>query len=119
MNLGFFGKGNATLPDGLVEQIEGGACGLKLHEDWGTTPAAIDNCLGVGDRYDIPVSIHTDTLNESGFRRDHDRGVQGPHRSMRSLTEGAGGEIRARHYPGLRRGRTCCRHRRTRRGRTR
>jgi urease subunit alpha len=64
MNLGFFGKGNASLPQGLVEQIEGGACGMKLHEDWGTTPAAIDCCLSVADAHDVPVLIHTDTLNE-------------------------------------------------------
>jgi urease subunit alpha len=90
MNLGFFGKGNATLPDGLVEMIEAGACGLKLHEDWGTTPAAIDNCLGVGDRYDIPVSIHTDTLNESGFVEDTIAAFKG--RTIHALhTEGAGG----------------------------
>ncbi|MFC0710054.1 urease subunit alpha [Azorhizophilus paspali] len=67
MNLGFTGKGNASLPGPLAEQIEAGAIGLKLHEDWGTTPAAIDNCLSVADRYDVQVAIHTDTLNESGF----------------------------------------------------
>ena len=90
MNLGFFAKGNAALPDGLVEQIEGGACGMKLHEDWGTTPAAIDNCLTVGDRYDVPVSIHTDTLNESGFVEDTIRAFKG--RTIHALhAEGAGG----------------------------
>jgi urease subunit alpha len=67
MNLGFLGKGNASLPAGLVEQVEAGAMGLKLHEDWGTTPAAIDTCLTVADEYDIQVAIHTDTLNEAGF----------------------------------------------------
>ncbi|MEZ4292852.1 MAG: urease subunit beta, partial [Myxococcota bacterium] len=67
MNLGFFGKGNASLPQALVEQIVAGACGLKLHEDWGTTPAAIDCCLSVADDHDVQVMIHTDTLNESGF----------------------------------------------------
>jgi urease subunit alpha len=67
INLGFFGKGNATLPGSLEEQVVAGACGLKLHEDWGTTPAAIDNCLSVADRFDVQVAIHTDTLNESGF----------------------------------------------------
>src|SRR6516164_8857349 len=67
MNLGFYGKGNASLPRALAEQIEAGACGVKLHEDWGTTPAAIDNCLAVADQYDVQVAIHTDTLNESGF----------------------------------------------------
>ena len=67
MNLGFLGKGNASLPEPLREQIEAGAIGLKLHEDWGTTPAAIDNCLAVADELDVQVAIHTDTLNESGF----------------------------------------------------
>jgi urease subunit alpha len=90
MNLGFFAKGNATLPDGLIEQIEAGACGMKLHEDWGTTPAAIDNCLTVGDRYDVPVSIHTDTLNESGFVEDTIAAFKG--RTIHALhAEGAGG----------------------------
>ncbi|WP_434673424.1 urease subunit alpha [Pseudomonas sp. R1-15] len=67
MNIGFTGKGNASLPEPLVEQVKAGAIGLKLHEDWGTTPAAIDNCLSVADQYDVQVAIHTDTLNESGF----------------------------------------------------
>src|SRR6187402_2522324 len=67
MNLGFLGKGNASQPAPLKEQIEAGAIGLKLHEDWGTTPAAIDNCLSVADKMDVQVAIHTDTLNESGF----------------------------------------------------
>ncbi len=90
MNLGFYAKGNATLPDGLIEQIEAGACGMKLHEDWGTTPAAIDNCLTVGDRYDLPVSIHTDTLNESGFVEDTIKAFRG--RTIHALhAEGAGG----------------------------
>src|SRR5579863_3694111 len=90
MNLGFFAKGNTTLPAGLVEQIEAGACGMKLHEDWGTTPAAIDNCLTVGDRYDIPVSIHTDTLNESGFVENTIAAFKG--RTIHALhAEGAGG----------------------------
>src|SRR4249919_146501 len=70
INLGFMGKGNASLPAALAEQVEAGACGLKLHEDWGTTPAAIDNCLAVADRHDVQVTIHTDTLNESGFVED-------------------------------------------------
>src|SRR5262249_11666325 len=70
VNIGVFGKGNASLPSGLVEQIEAGACGLKLHEDWGTTPAAIDCCLSVADEMDIQVLIHTDSLNESGFVDD-------------------------------------------------
>ena len=67
MNIGFTGKGNASLPEPLIEQVRAGAIGLKLHEDWGTTPAAIDNCLSVADQYDVQVAIHTDTLNESGF----------------------------------------------------
>ncbi|MBN9697557.1 MAG: urease subunit alpha, partial [Zoogloea sp.] len=67
MNLGFLGKGNASLPDPLREQVEAGVIGLKLHEDWGTTPAAIDNCLTVAEEMDIQVAIHSDTLNESGF----------------------------------------------------
>ena len=67
MNLAFAGKGNSSLPEGLEEQIAAGACSLKLHEDWGTTPGAIDNCLDVADKFDVQVMIHTDTLNESGF----------------------------------------------------
>jgi urease subunit alpha len=90
MNLGFFGKGNASLPAALIEQIEAGACGLKLHEDWGTTPAAIDCCLGVADRFDVQVAIHTDTLNESGFVEDTIAAFKG--RTIHSFhTEGAGG----------------------------
>ena len=67
VNLGFWGKGNASLPEALTEQVRAGACGLKLHEDWGTTPMAIDTCLRVGDEMDVQILIHTDTLNESGF----------------------------------------------------
>jgi urease subunit alpha len=90
MNLGFFGKGNASTPDALIEQIEAGACGLKLHEDWGTTPAAIDACLSVADQYDIQVAIHTDTLNESGFVEDSIAAFKG--RTIHTFhTEGAGG----------------------------
>ena len=90
MNIGLFAKGNASLPQGLVEQIEAGACGLKLHEDWGTTPAAIDNCLSVADRYDVQVAIHTDTLNESGFVEDSIAAFKG--RTIHAFhTEGAGG----------------------------
>ncbi|MEP6221558.1 urease subunit alpha, partial [Marinobacter sp.] len=70
MNIGFLGKGNASLPEALELQIQAGAIGLKLHEDWGTTPASIDNCLTVADKYDVQVAIHTDTLNESGFVED-------------------------------------------------
>ncbi|MSP80777.1 MAG: urease subunit alpha [Rhodospirillales bacterium] len=90
VNLGFLGKGNATLPAGLEEQIRAGACGLKLHEDWGTTPAAIDACLSVADRFDIQVAIHTDTLNESGFVEDTIAAFKG--RAIHAFhTEGAGG----------------------------
>ncbi len=90
MNLGFLGKGNASLPAALEEQLEAGACGLKLHEDWGTTPAAIDNCLNVAEKYDVQVAIHTDTLNESGFVDDTINAFQG--RAIHTYhTEGAGG----------------------------
>ncbi|MBE7635341.1 urease subunit alpha [Sneathiella sp. P13V-1] len=90
MNLGFFGKGNASLPAGLEEQVNAGACGLKLHEDWGTTPAAIDCCLGVADDMDVQVLIHTDTLNESGFVEDTIAAFKG--RTIHAFhTEGAGG----------------------------
>ncbi|MGY8811429.1 MAG: urease subunit alpha [Pseudomonadales bacterium] len=90
MNLGFLGKGNASLPDALEEQIEAGAMGLKLHEDWGTTPAAIDCCLSVADAYDVQVAIHTDTLNESGFVEDTLAAIKG--RVIHTYhTEGAGG----------------------------
>ncbi|WP_434134731.1 urease subunit alpha [Pseudomonas luteola] len=90
MNIGFTGKGNVSVPEPLIEQIKAGAIGLKLHEDWGTTPAAIDNCLTVADQYDIQVAIHTDTLNESGFVETtlgafKDRTIHTYH------TEGAGG----------------------------
>ncbi|KRE17186.1 urease subunit alpha [Bosea sp. Root483D1] len=90
MNLAFAGKGNAALPGALIEMIEAGACALKLHEDWGTTPAAIDNCLSVADEYDIQVMIHTDTLNESGFVEDTVAAFKG--RTIHAFhTEGAGG----------------------------
>jgi urease subunit alpha len=90
MNLGFLGKGNASTPEAIEEQLRAGAMGLKLHEDWGTTPAAIDNCLSVAERFDVQVAIHTDTLNESGFVEDtfaamKDRSIHTYH------TEGAGG----------------------------
>ena len=90
MNLGFLGKGNASLPAALEEQLRAGAMGLKLHEDWGTTPAAIDNCLAVAERFDIQVAIHTDTLNESGFVEDTIAAFKG--RAIHTYhTEGAGG----------------------------
>ncbi|MGF1540750.1 MAG: urease subunit alpha [Pleurocapsa sp.] len=90
MNLGFLGKGNSAKPEGLIEQVKAGAMGLKLHEDWGTTPKAIDTCLAVADEYDVQVAIHTDTLNEGGFVEDtiaafKDRVIHTYH------TEGAGG----------------------------
>ena len=90
MNLGFLGKGNASFPEPLREQIRAGAIGLKLHEDWGTTPKAIDTCLQVADEYDVQVAIHTDTLNESGFVEDTMRAIAG--RTIHTYhTEGAGG----------------------------
>lgn len=90
MNLGFLGKGNASLPQPLIEQVEAGAIGLKLHEDWGTTPAAIDNCLSVADDFDVQVAIHTDTLNESGFVESTLAAFKG--RTIHTYhTEGAGG----------------------------
>jgi len=90
MNMGFLGKGNASLPAGLEEQLEAGAMGLKLHEDWGTTPQAIDTCLDVAERFDVQVAIHTDTLNESGFVEDTFRAFKG--RTIHAYhTEGAGG----------------------------
>ena len=90
MNLGFLGKGNASLPGALIEQVQAGAMGLKLHEDWGTTPAAIDNCLNVAEQYDVQVAIHTDTLNESGFVEDTLAAFKG--RTIHTYhTEGAGG----------------------------
>ena len=90
MNIGFFGKGNATLPGSLIEQVKAGACGLKLHEDWGTTPAAIDTCLSVADDLDVQVMIHTDTLNESGFVEHTRAAFKG--RTIHTFhTEGAGG----------------------------
>ncbi|ERS90575.1 urease subunit alpha [Halomonas sp. PBN3] len=90
MNIGFLGKGNASLPEALEAQLEAGAMGLKLHEDWGTTPASIDNCLAVAERFDVQIAIHTDTLNESGFVEDtlaafKERCIHTYH------TEGAGG----------------------------
>jgi urease subunit alpha len=105
MNLGFLGKGNASRPEALREQLDAGACGLKLHEDWGTTPASIDCCLSVAEEYDVQVAIHTDTLNESGFVDDtlgafKNRVIHTYH------TEGAGGGhapdiIRAAGYPNV------------------
>ncbi len=90
VNFGFLGKGNASTPEPLVEQIRAGACGLKLHEDWGTTPAAIDACLRVADDWDVQVAIHTDTLNEAGFVENTLAAIAG--RTIHTYhTEGAGG----------------------------
>jgi urease subunit alpha len=90
MNFGFLGKGNASLPEALEEQIAAGVMGLKLHEDWGTTPSAIDNCLNVAEEFDVQVAIHTDTLNESGFVEDTLAAFKG--RAIHTYhTEGAGG----------------------------
>ncbi|MBC3337137.1 urease subunit alpha [Pseudomonas proteolytica] len=90
MNIGFTGKGNASLPEPLIEQVKAGAIGLKLHEDWGTTPASIDNCLSVADEYDVQVAIHSDTLNESGFVETTLAALRG--RTIHTYhTEGAGG----------------------------
>src|SRR6266487_4540353 len=90
LNFGFLGKGNASGPDALREQVRAGALGLKLHEDWGTTPAAIDQCLAVADEFDVQVAIHTDTLNEAGFVEDTIRAIAG--RTIHTYhTEGAGG----------------------------
>jgi urease subunit alpha len=90
VNLGFFGKGNSASPDPLQEQVEAGACGLKMHEDWGTTPAVIDSCLHICDDYDVQGLIHTDTLNESAFVEDTIAAING--RTIHTFhTEGAGG----------------------------
>jgi urease subunit alpha len=90
MNFGFLGKGNTAIEEPLIEQLRAGACGLKLHEDWGTTPAAIDSCLKVADAYDVQVAIHTDTINEAGFVEDTIAAIAG--RTIHTYhTEGAGG----------------------------
>jgi len=90
MNLAFAGKGNASKPAALIEMVNAGACALKLHEDWGTTPAAIDCCLSVADDMDVQVMIHTDTLNESGFVENTVKAMKG--RTIHAFhTEGAGG----------------------------
>ena len=90
MNLAFAGKGNSSKPDALIEQVNAGACALKLHEDWGTTPGAIDNCLDVAEKMDIQVMIHTDTLNESGFVENTINAIK--NRTIHAFhTEGAGG----------------------------
>lgn len=105
MNLGYLGKGNSSDLETLAEQVEAGACGLKLHEDWGSTPAAIDNCLTICDKYDIQAAIHTDTLNEAGFVEDTIAALKG--RTIHTYhTEGAGGGhapdiIRAASFPNV------------------
>ena len=117
MNLGFLGKGNASRPEALVEQIRAGCLGLKLHEDWGTTPAAIDCCLAVAEaarRAGRDSHRHAERI---GLRRGHAGGVQGP-RDPHLPHRRRGRRARARHHQGVRRRRTCCRRRRTRRGPT-
>ena len=116
MNIGFTGKGNASLPLPLEEQVLAGAIGLKLHEDWGSTPAAIDNCLEVAERHDIQVAIHTDTLNESGFVETTLGAFKG--RTIHTYhTEGAGGAThRTSSRPAA--SPTCCPARPTRHGRS-
>ena len=90
VNLGFFGKGNSSNETNLFEQVNAGACGLKLHEDWGTTPSTINSCLNVADTLDVQVCIHTDTLNEAGFVEDTIAAIAG--RTIHTFhTEGAGG----------------------------
>ena len=101
VNLGFFGKGNASKPAALVEMVRAGACALKLHEDWGTTPNAIDVCLGVAEKMDVQVAIHTDTLNEFGFVEDTIAAFKG--RNIHAFhTEGAGGGHAPGHHQGVR-----------------
>ena len=102
MNFGLLGKGNSSLPHALIEQIEAGACGLKLHEDWGTTPAAIDTCLTVADRYKVPLQVAIRALRHAQrgrFCRGHAGRVQGPHHPHLPLRRGAGGGHRPRHHP--------------------
>ena len=107
LNFGFLGKGNGSGAEALREQIRAGALGLKLHEDWGTTPAAIDRCLAVADEFDVQVAIHTDTLNETGFVEDTIAAITRPHDSHLSHRRRRR-RPRARHHPAVRRGRTCC-----------
>ena len=102
LNFGFLGKGNGSRPEPLREQVRAGALGLKLHEDWGTTPAAIDQCLSVADEFDVQVAIHTDTLNETGFVEDTIARDSRPHDSHVSH-RGRRRRPRARHHPAVRR----------------
>ena len=115
MNLGFLGKGNCSTPEPLREQVLAGAIGLKLHEDWGTTPAAIDCCLGVADELDVQVAIHTDTLNEVGLRRRHDRARSRAAPSTRFTAKAPAAAMRRTSSASAAR-RTCCRRPRIRRG---
>jgi urease subunit alpha len=117
MNFGFLGKGNVSGSGPLTEQILAGACGLKLHEDWGTTPAAIDACLKVADQYDVQVAIHTDTLNEAGFVEDPWR--RSPAVPFTPITQKERAADMRRTSSGSRRCRTYCHPRRTRRGHSR
>ena len=101
MNFGFSGKGNASDPGGLKEVLDAGAAGFKLHEDWGTTPAAIDACLSFADEHDVAVTIHTDTLNESGFVDDSLAAIKG--RTIHTYHRRGGRRPRPGHHQGLRR----------------
>ena len=116
MNLGFLGKGNARLPGGAGRADRAGAIGLKLHEDWGTTPAAIDNCLAVADKMDVQVAIHTDTLNESGFVEARSRRSRAA--PSTPITPKARAAATRRTSSACAASRTCCRRRPTRRGPT-
>ena len=118
LNFGFLGKGNASGAEALREQVRAGALGLKLHEDWGSTPAAIDQCLSVADEFDVQVAIHTDTINEAGFVEDTIRGDCRPHDSHLPH-RGRGRRTCARHHPPVRGSRTSCRRRPIRRCRSR
>jgi urease subunit alpha len=100
INLGFLGKGNASGTDPLREQIEAGAIGLKLHEDWGSTPAAIDCALSVAEEHDVQVALHTDTLNEAGFVEDSIRAFK--NRTIHTYHRGGGRRSRSGHYQSLR-----------------
>ena len=117
MNLGFMGKGNASRPEALRQQVEAGAIGLKLHEDWGTTPAAIDCCLTVADETDTQVAIHTDTLERERLRRGHHRRLQGPHDPQPSTPKAPAAATRPTSCAWSARP-TCCPRRPTRRGPT-
>ena len=113
LNFGFLGRGNSHRPASLIEQLETGCLGLKIHEDWGAMPATIDACLAVADELDFQVQLHTDTLNESGFVEDTLAAIGGPHHPH-VPHRGCRRRPCARHHPGRRAWRTACRRRRTR-----